>query len=72
MSSQLWKGIANGTRPAYWEENGTIHKCSGSEVHPGIFLMWTACERDVPANAAFVTKDGSPDVTCARCKGASQ
>jgi hypothetical protein len=38
---------------------------SRSEVHRGITLIWTLCERDVPANAAY--KCDGDDVTCSTC-----
>lgn len=57
-----------------WEDKQKfIHACESSEVHPGVRLVWTLCERDVPANKAF-TATGQPSnvtpepVTCATCK----
>jgi hypothetical protein len=57
------------TRPIFWRDRqGVTHNCEGSEVHPGIFLAWTKCERDVPANTAFHPAD-TDRVTCPKCLG---
>lgn len=51
----------------YWrDKQDFVHACEGSDVHPGVRLIWTLCERDVPANAAY--KCDGDDVTCATCK----
>lgn len=43
------------------------HRCEGSDVHPGIRLLWTLCRRDVPANAAYLVH-GNPDPACEKCR----
>jgi hypothetical protein len=43
---------------------GITHECSGNEVHPGIVLIWTLCDRDVPANAAHVSEQAGD---CEHC-----
>lgn len=49
-------------RPYKW--NG--HYCEGSEVHRGIFLLWTRCgKHDVPGNAAHTGGDDLID--CEPC-----
>lgn len=54
-------------KPIYWrDKQDFVHACEGSDVHPGVRLIWTLCERDVPANAAY--KCDGDDVTCATCK----
>jgi hypothetical protein len=54
-------------KPIYWrDKQDFVHACEGSEVHRGITLIWTLCERDVPANAAY--KCDGDTVTCATCK----
>lgn len=54
-------------RPIFWTDKaGVIHRCEGADVHPGIRLIWTKCERDVPANRAFNPGDGDA-VTCPEC-----
>jgi hypothetical protein len=50
----------------YQDEKGVIHACEGSEVHPGIYLVWTKCEKDVPANKSFKSDE---TVTCEACRG---
>lgn len=62
-------------RPIFWrDKQGTVHACEGADVHPGIRLIWTLCQRDVPANAAYVCVNTdklaprSDEVTCAACK----
>lgn len=53
-------------KPIFWQQNGIIHACEGAEVHRGITLLWTLCERDVPANSAFTTSE-AVTATCRRC-----
>ena len=54
-------------RPIFWTDSaGVTHRCEGAEVHRGIRLLWTKCERDVPANTAFLPGDNDA-VTCERC-----
>lgn len=53
--------------PIYWRDRQDfVHVCEGSDVHPGIRLIWTLCGRDVPASAAYRC-DGD-NVTCSICK----
>lgn len=55
------------SRPILWTDPaGVTHRCEGADVHPGIRLLWTDCERDVPANAAHLQVAGDP-VTCPKC-----
>lgn len=54
------------TRKIRWiDGSGAMHAVEGSEVHPGIRLLWTKCEKDVPANTAFLSEE---PVTCDTCK----
>lgn len=53
-------------KPIFWRDRKDfVHACEGSDVHPGVQLIWTLCERDVPANAAY--KCNGDDVTCVVC-----
>ena len=56
----------------YWNDGAVVHSCEGSEVHPGIFLVWTECEKDVPAGKSYRLKDGDryieDIVTCDKCR----
>ena len=47
-----------------FEKNGVVHACDGSEIHRGIYLVWTKCGMDIPANASFKSNE---DPTCAKC-----
>lgn len=51
----------------YYDDGAVIHSCEAAEVHPGIRLVWTHCERDVPANQGFTVKGEQPAVTCQKC-----
>ena len=54
-------------RNIFWKDNQAfIHACEGAMVHPGVRLLWTLCERDVPADSAFHPEIGDK-VTCATC-----
>ena len=56
----------------YRTSDGTVHRCEGADVHPGVRLIWTLCKIDVPAGAAWIAPGGDPHVSCFRCrKGAS-
>lgn len=53
-------------RQIHWAGRGSVHACEGADVHPGIRLLWTLCEIDVPANTAYLPATGD-EVTCERC-----
>jgi hypothetical protein len=54
-------------KPIYWrDKQDFVHSCEGANVHPGVRLIWTLCERDVPANDAY--KCTWDVVTCATCR----
>jgi hypothetical protein len=54
-------------RPIFWtSKDGIVHSCEGAEVHSGVRLLWTLCERDVPGGAAFHPGDHDR-VTCEKC-----
>lgn len=53
--------------PFFWKDKEHfVHACEGANVHPGIRLIWTLCDRDVPENSAFIPESGDM-VTCATC-----
>ena len=59
-------------RPIWWQDKaGVIHVCEGDDVHRGVRLFWTLCNRDVPANEAFfpATNDRA---TCEACLTAAK
>lgn len=54
-------------RPIFWTDKKNVtHRVEGADVHTGIRLLWTDCERDVPANAAYLPGD-SDEVSCNKC-----
>ena len=53
-------------RPIMWAARGVTHAVAGADVHPGVRLLWTRCEIDVPAGKAFLPGDGDT-VDCPRC-----
>jgi len=55
-------------RPVLWEDKqGFVHACEGGELHPGVRVLWTLCERDVQGNSAYLANANS-SITCATCK----
>lgn len=48
----------------YQTKDGLLHLCDKTKAHPGIVLVWTKCEKDVPANASFESEE---DATCPKC-----
>lgn len=57
--------LFNNVHIRWQDKNGNVHAVEGSEVHPGIRLLWTVCEIDVPADTAFL---GEEAITCSACK----
>ena len=51
----------------YEDLNKIIHLCESSEVYKNITLIWTKCEKDVPANKAFLSEEKA---TCQLCSWA--
>lgn len=66
----------NGQRIVWRDKSGTLHACEGSEVHPGVRLLWAYCAAgetsdrpgslDVPANAAWRQRPEDA-IDCPRC-----
>jgi hypothetical protein len=48
-----------------------IHACERGTVVPGVRLVWTKCDRDVPDNASFTFGGGAIEVTCPKCRKAA-
>lgn len=54
-------------KPILWTDRaGVTHICEGAKLHPGVFLLWTDCQKDVPANAAHT--GGEHEAICPKCK----
>lgn len=53
-------------KPIYWNDKRVVHACETSLVHPGVRLIWTLCQKDVPANAAY--RCAGDEITCETCK----
>jgi len=53
----------------YESPDGLIHECEGGHATPDMqnYLVWTKCEKDVPANKSFKSDEV---VTCPKCKQA--
>lgn len=56
----------NGRKILWTDDFGATHSCQRAEVEPGLFLIWTDCQKDVPANAAHLEERGEL-VTCSEC-----
>lgn len=56
----------NGNPIMYTDPKGVTHSCEGSNIHRGIRLIWTDCQKDVPANAAHT--GGNAVVNCELCQ----
>jgi hypothetical protein len=39
--------IESRKQSVFWNDGHDIHFCEGAEPHPGDFLIWTKCDRDV-------------------------
>lgn len=67
MLSPHYEADAQGRNHLY-EQGGVYHACVGArmvERDAGTYLVWTLCEKDVPADQSFKSRDLS--VTCAAC-----
>jgi hypothetical protein len=54
-------------RPIVWvDPKGRTHSCESADVQPGIRLLWTDCQRDVPQSEARLMEPGDI-VNCPRC-----
>lgn len=53
-------------RPIMWTGRGFTHAVEGADMHPGVRLLWTVCEIDVPAGRAFLPGDNDK-VDCPAC-----
>ena len=59
-------GQLNGC-PIRWQQKDVLHIVEGADVHPGVRLLWTMCEIDVPADAAHLGDPGDKSPLCPRC-----
>lgn len=57
----------NGKEIRWSDQRGLTHMVVGSDVHEGIRLLWTLCERDVPANTAWLLEPGMGHEICMTC-----
>jgi hypothetical protein len=48
------------------DDSGVVHACESCIAAPGIRLVWTRCEIDVPPNGSHYC-DNPRDVTCEAC-----
>ena len=67
MDKQYWAGIESGKQAVFWNDGHVVHFCEGGEPHPGDFLIWTKCGRDVPPDEAYVVDGNTETVTCRAC-----
>ena len=48
----------------YKDKSGVLHACEGGQIHPNVYLVWTLCGIDVPANKSFKSRELA---TCEDC-----
>jgi len=53
--------------PIYYDDGTAIHACESCLMYPGDRLVWTRCDRDVPANQGFTADRGTIGITCIKC-----
>ena len=54
-------------KPIKWDDGKVIHSVEGADLNfyqNSIRLLWTKCDRDVPANKAFTSDDKVDCPTC--------
>lgn len=57
----------NGKEIRWSDKRGLVHVAVGADVHPGVRLLWTLCDRDVPANTAWLLERGMAHEMCMIC-----
>jgi hypothetical protein len=45
--------------PLYYDDGNVVHACESGIIDEGVRLVWTKCDRDVPADASFTVEDGA-------------
>jgi hypothetical protein len=53
--------------PIYYDDGTAIHACESCLMYPDDRLVWTRCDRDVPANQGFTADRGTIGITCIKC-----
>ena len=53
----------------YEDQSGVIHLCESAGVYPGVLLVWTKCEEDVPPNQSFRSREVATCHECLRAAG---
>ena len=62
--------MMNDGQAIHWQDAAkVIHSCRAAQIHPGVLLIWTDCERDVPGNEAYRAPHADA-VTCPACAAA--
>jgi len=61
---QIERGIKAEEKHLYQDKDGVIHSCEKGNGPPGIVLVWTKCNKDVPENKSFVSNEKP---TCEQC-----
>jgi hypothetical protein len=57
----------NETRPIYYDDGEFIHACESAITGQGVRLVWTKCDRVVPADQGFTVEGEPPAITCPEC-----
>jgi hypothetical protein len=52
------------TEPIYYDDGEAIHAGESTIMHPGVRLVWTKCDMDVPDDQSFTVEDKAPAITC--------
>jgi hypothetical protein len=52
------------TEPIYYDDGEAIHASESTIMHPGVRLVWTKCDMDVPDDQSFTVEDKAPAITC--------
>jgi hypothetical protein len=56
------------TEPIYYDDGEAIHASESTIMHPGVRLVWTKCDMDVPDNQGFTVLGEAPAITCPECR----
>jgi hypothetical protein len=52
----------------FWrDDSGVVHACEVGDIHDDVRLVWTFCDRDVPADAAYLA-EAEEVIICPTCR----
>jgi hypothetical protein len=57
----------NGKEMRWSDQRGLTHVVVGADIHQGVRVLWTLCDRDVPGGKAWLLEPGDAHELCMTC-----